>query len=367
MKKSIIHVTLRADYGGAPNYINTMINNMSSDFDIYLACPKDDPYYNLWKSNPRVKDICFLPHRKFTFKHLFLLIKFIKKYNIQVFQANGKGAGSYRFVKLFCPKVKILYAYRGFHIHDYSINQRKFYFFYEKIMTLFTHKVINVSKGEQKQCIENKVLKKKLSKHIYNGIRPLEKVKDLVLEEKYKNKFVIATLSRFDVQKNMSLMYDIALKLQKYRDIQFIFIGDGDDKPILENKAKEENLKNIDFVGFKNHDEIAAYFSITDLYLTTAKWEGLPFALVEAASIGLPIVASDVVGNNEVCIDKKNGLLYPSENPEKAVDAILKLYNDEEALKQYSLSSKIIFKENFTVNQMVSNHEKLYNKTINGL
>lgn len=367
MRKRIIHVTSRADYGGAPNYINTMINNMSKDFDIYLACPEDKPYFDLWKNNERVKDIFILPHRKFSLIKFFQLVLFIRKNKIQIFQANGKGAGSYRFIKIFCFNLKILYAYRGFHIHKYNNIQRNLYFVYERFMTLFTSKVINVSKGEQMQCIDKKVLNQSLSCQIYNGIKPLQKNINSDLEKKYKGKFIISTLSRFDIQKNMILMYNIAKTLQDYKDIFFVFIGDGDDKPILEKKAKEEGLNNIDFVGFKNHQEISEYFTITDLYLSTARWEGLPFALVEAASIGLPIVASDVVGNNEVCVNNENGILYPLSDVSKAVDAILSLYNDTALLEKFSKGSYNIFAKYFTVEQMVGNHEKLYNHIINGL
>ena len=367
MRKKMIHVTVRADYGGAPNYIHTMINNTSEKFDIYIACPKDKPYYQLWENNKKVKDICLLPHRKFTIKHFFLLVKFIKRNNIHIFQANGKGAGAYRLIRLFCPKVKVLYAYRGFHIHDYSPLQRKLYFIYERIMTLFTDKVINVSKGEQQQCIKNKVLKKSMSIQIYNGIRPLQKRQNSELEENYKNTFVVTTLSRFDIQKNMRMMYEIASRVKTYQDIRFIFIGDGDDKAALENKAKKEGLKNIDFVGFKDHEEISAYFHITDIYLSTARWEGLPFALVEAASASLPIVASDVIGNNEVCLNEKNGFSFPIENTSKAVESLLKLYSDREQLKKFGETSKKIFAEYFTVEQMVGNHEALYENITNGL
>lgn len=366
MAKRMAHITVRADYGGAPNYINTMINNTSPSFDIYIACPKDEPYYNIWRSNKRVKDLCVLPHRKFSVSHFISLIKFIKKNKIELIQANGKGAGSYRFLKIFCPKVKVLYAYRGFHIHDYSKFQRKLYFIYERIMVFFTNRVINVSKGEQQQCINHKVLKKRLSAQIYNGINPLKLKENRLLKEEYKDKFVISTLSRFDIQKNMGLMYDIAWRLKSHSDIKFIFIGDGEDKSVLEKKAQKEGLKNIDFVGFKNHDEIAEYFTITDLYLTTARWEGLPFALVEATSVGLPIVASDVVGNNEVCLNNQNGLLFPSEDAIKAVEAILQLYTDREMLKSFGLKSSKIFQEYFTVVQMVANHEKLYEEVLDG-
>lgn len=367
MKKRMIHVTVRADYGGAPNYINTMINNTSDDFEVFIACPTDKPYYEIWKSNSRVKDICLLPHRKFSVKHFFRLVKFIKKHKIQVFQANGKGAGTYRFIKIFCPKLKVLYAYRGFHIHDYSNFQRKLYFLYERIMTLFTDKVINVSKGEQDQCVQHNVLKRELSVHIYNGINPLQPSENSDLMENYKNKFVIVCLSRFDVQKNMSMLYEMAEGLKDIQDIQFVWIGDGEDKVPLETRSKKEGLSNIDFVGFKNHEEIAEYFTFADLYVSTARWEGLPFALVEATSIGLPIVASDVVGNNEVCLDKENGILFPIDDVQKGVAGIKELYEDREKLKEYGIRSKSVFNTYFTVEQMVSNHEALYQEMLNGL
>lgn len=364
MKKKVIHVTLRADYGGAPNYINTMINNMSDEFDVYLACPTDEPYYNIWKNNNRVKDIFILPHRKFSLKSFFGLIKFVKNHKIDVFQANGKGAGSYRFIKLFIPKLKILYAYRGFHIQKYTSFQRKTYFLYERIMTFFTDKVINVSKGEQSQCIDSGVLKKSQSEQIYNGIEPLKKSPNEDLSRKFDKKFVVTTLSRFDIQKNMDLMYNIAKELREYKDICFIWIGDGDDKLKLEKKAEVEDLKNIEFVGFKNHDEIAEYFTVSDLYLTTARWEGLPFALVEASSFGLPIVASDVVGNNEVCLNNVNGFLYPITDVQKAVESILTIYNDKSLQKKFREGSLELFLRYFTVEQMVNSHEKLYNQVL---
>lgn len=365
MKQKILHASLRADYGGAPNYINTMINNLSKDYQVYIACPNDKPYYDKWKNNEKVKGIYLLPHRKFTLSSFFGLLNFIKKHKISLVQANGKGAGSYRFVKLFRPSLKVIYAYRGFHIDKYNYLQKQLYFLYERFMTLFTDKVINVSKGEQKLCIENKVLNKDLSVQIYNGINSLEHTNNPKIQSTYEGKFVISTLSRFDIQKNMGMMYNIAQKLKSYDDIQFIFIGDGEDKIKLEEKAKTENLNNIDFVGFKDHDDKQEYLSVSDLYLSTARWEGLPFALVEAVSMSLPIVASDVVGNNEVCLHNKNGLLFSINSVDQAVDAILKLYNDIEKRKLFGKKSREIFLNTFTVNQMITNHERLYKELIN--
>ena len=95
---------------------------------------------------------------KFKLKFLFFLHEWVKKNKIQIVQANGKGAGVYgRALKVLSPKLKIIYAYRGFHYH-YNWFFRKAYFTYERLALKLTNKVINVSKGEQTDCIKKKVL-----------------------------------------------------------------------------------------------------------------------------------------------------------------------------------------------------------------
>lgn len=367
MKNKILHISARADYGGGPNYMNSMIHNLSSDFEFYLACPNDKPFYDQWKQHNRVKDIYILPHRKFTFKHLYFLSKFIKKHNIVLVQANGKGAGVYaRLLKLLSPKIKVVFAYRGFHIYDYNSFQRNLYFIYERMMSYLTDKIINVSKGEQNLCLKHHVFKPEKSICIYNGIAPLKTKKNTELINKHQGKFIITTLTRFDFAKNMDFMYELAKLLRKEKIIKFIWIGDGEDKARLEERAKQDNVNNVEFVGIKNKDEIQEYFNISNLYLSTSRWEGLPFALIEACSAEIPIIASNVTGNNEVCINDVNGLLFELDDISSAKEAILKVFNNSELLLKYKNQSNKVFQENFTLDKMIFQHEKLYNSLLYG-
>lgn len=357
----MLHLTVRADYGGAPNYIDTMINNYSiEDFEYYIACPKDKPFYKKWEENKRVQEVCLVPHRRFSFSALFNLCSFIKKNDIKLIQANGKGAGLYaRLLKIFYPKVKVIYAYRGFHIRKYNRIQLVIYIAYEKIASWFTDKVINVSVGEQSTCLKHGVLTKALSTVIYNGIPPIIKAPNKEFIDKYSKTFNVVTLSRFDIQKNMWVMYDIAKAFKNNPGVRFLFIGDGPDKASIQKKAEKEGL-TIDFLGFQNREQIGEFLAISNLYLSTALWEGLPFALIEAASAELPIVASDVIGNNEVCIDNKNGFLFDSETPLSAVALIEEIISDTKLREKFSSESSALYKQKFTVDKMLHNHEKLY-------
>ena len=62
-----------------------------------------------------------------------------------------------------------------------------------------------------------------MSIQIYNGIRPLQKRQNSELEENYKNTFVVTTLSRFDIQKNMRMMYEIASESKNLSRYQIHF------------------------------------------------------------------------------------------------------------------------------------------------
>ena len=168
-------------------------------------------------------------------------------------------------------------------------------------------------------------------------------------------KFKVVTLSRFDYQKNMDMAYDIAMKF-KNQDIEFVWVGDGPDYLRLKEKAKKNNLK-IEFIGFS--DKPNDYLAKSSLYLSTSRFEGLPYALIEAASLGLPIVASNVVGNNEVVFNEKNGFLFSS--VDEAYRCIEKLKDDPALLKQMGNVSRSyyekLFSEETMVEQIVSAYE----------
>jgi glycosyltransferase involved in cell wall biosynthesis len=352
----ILLITLRADHGGGPKHVNLLINNLSEDFELYVGCPNDKPYYQQWKENEKVKDIFILSHRKFSFKKLFFLYRFINKNQISIVHSHGKGAGIYsRFLKILNPKLKVIHTLHGFHIQEYGILKKNIYIYIEKFLTLFTDKFINVSNGEKTVCLSYKIFENEQSKVIYNGIKPINLIKNAKKKINLENKIIITTISRFDYPKNMFLTYEIAKKFKNNKNILFLWLGDGNDKLILEQKAKKENV-NIIFTGFTK--DIPLYLSATDIYLSTSRWEGLPYALIEAQSLGLPIVATNVVGNNEVVINNKNGFLFESVN--EACDCISKLIINNFLYNSFSKNAKQNFMDKFAIRIMINKTNNIY-------
>ena len=352
----ILFITLRADHGGGPKHVDLLINNLSSDMEIFLACPKDKPYYNMWSESKKVKDIFTLPHRKFSVKKLLGLNKFIKDNDIGMIHSHGKGAGIYsRILKILNPRLKIVHTLHGVHIGEYGFLKKSAYIFLEQFLTLFTDRFINVSNSENSVCLKLKLFEKSKSEVVYNGIKALLKDDNAKIKFDLSGKRVVTTISRFDYAKNMSLAYEIAKNFKDNSSIVFLWLGDGDDRAKFESMAQKDGA-NIIFTGFT--DKISAYLSATDIYLSTSRWEGLPYALIEAQSLGIPVVATNVVGNNEVVENGKNGFLF--EDAQQACRDIEILSNDEKIYGKMRGEALLNFKDKFDIGVAVCKVEKIY-------
>lgn len=356
--QNILHISVRADYGGGPRHLDVVLHNTS--YKVYVACPQDKPYYSTWNNLPKVKDICTIPHRKFTLSAFYRLLRFCKKNQISVIHSHGKGAGIYsRFLKAFLPSVKVIHTYHGVGGFFLSGIKSKLSLLVERKLAILTDLAINVSFSEQSESKNIKLLPRSGSTVIYNGIEALSSKahSDVPLQIDHEQ-FIITTLSRFDYPKNMSACFDIALKLSNNKNLTFLWIGDGEDKAYLEKKAHDLGLSNIVFTGFRT--DINYLLSKTDLYLSTSRWEGLPIALIEAASLGIPIVASDVVGNNEVVESGENGLLYPLKDTDLACKYILDLYKNQKVYKEMSDAAIKRYHTYFTSEKMIESLENVY-------
>jgi glycosyltransferase involved in cell wall biosynthesis len=257
-------------------------------------------------------------------------------------------------VKLICPRVKVIHTFHGL-TDNYQSKVKKFLsLIFTRLFKVLTDRFILVSKGELNIAKKLKAVNKNRVHIIYNGIE-----KPSCTERFNSATFDIVTLSRFDYQKNMDLAYKIACRFKRNRHIRFIWVGDGGDFDRLKQKSKDEDI-NIIFTGFSTTPFV--HLLSSSVYLSTARFEGLPYALIEAISVGLPIIATDVTGNNEIVINNHNGYLFNT--VDEAVESINKLYHNRERLSEMSIQSKKLFKAKFTIESMIGELVLVYNELI---
>lgn len=154
-----------------------------------------------------------------------------------------------------------------------------------------------------------------------------------------------------------------------YPGIKFLIVGEelvrgGRYSKFLKERVKKEGLEErVIFTGFlKSTKEIMANFDI----LTLVSWEE-PFGLVilEAMSMGVPVIATHSGGVPEIIRDGENGLLIPPRSPEALSQAILKILDDRTLAGRLAESGLKTVK-NYTVDKMARAIENIYHEVLGG-
>lgn len=119
-------------------------------------------------------------------------------------------------------------------------------------------------------------------------------------------------------------------------------------------------IPNIKFLGFK--ENVSPFLTENDIYILTSHYEGLPISIIEAMSYGLPIIASDVGGNDEMIKNGENGYLV--DNVNDLTEAILKFINDPNKVKFMGEKSKEKFYDEYILETDMNNINKEYQKLL---
>jgi hypothetical protein len=117
---------------------------------------------------------------------------------------------------------------------------------------------------------------------------------------KKPSSLTFGTLGRISFQKNPQLFNEFAKRSHNH---SFLWIGDGDMR-------QEITSNNIKVTGwFKKKAAAISYLDQLDVYVQTSLWEGLPIAVIEAMAIGLPVIATNVIGNKDLVKHGETGFL----------------------------------------------------------
>ena len=110
-----------------------------------------------------------------------------------------------------------------------------------------------------------------------------------------ENRLVICHVARMSFEKNQSFMLDIFKEvLNSEKRAVLLFVGDGELKKELLNKARELNIEeNVIFTGFKT--EVEGYYKASDVFLLPSLAEGLALSPIEAQACGVPCVLSNAL------------------------------------------------------------------------
>ena len=116
---------------------------------------------------------------------------------------------------------------------------------------------------------------------------------------------------------------------ERHPDARLTIIGDGPDRPALQDRAKALGMDQaVSFAGFRTQDQVAAQLASADMLVLPSFAEGVPVVLMEAMAARLPTIASRVAGVPELVLDGETGFVIPPGDLEALADRLDRLLSD---------------------------------------
>jgi glycosyltransferase involved in cell wall biosynthesis len=293
----------------------------------------------------------------------YKISRLCKKKNITILQAHSAHALSIGlFVKLFLPSLILI----GVRRVDFSIG--KGFFHQLKYNNDKLNKIICIS-----DFIKNVLLKDGIPDNKLVTIRSgvdISKFKSVIPSDSFRKQLglndkqlLIGTVAAFAGHKDFpNLLRAFALVIKKLPSTKLCIVGDGPQKNEIYKLTDELGIKNnIIFAGFV--DNVGEYLKTFDIFVLASKKEGLGTSIIDAMSVGLPIIATRTGGIPELIKNEENGILVDPQNYNKLADSIIDLI--EHPLKRKELSiAAIKSSQKFSIEETVKLNIDEYNRLI---
>jgi len=226
--------------------------------------------------------------------------------------------------------------------------------------------VIFTSEFDRETGIKKDKIAEDRSFVIYYGLSPEEFSKRYEKNEVYKEFSIdeechlIGNIARLNPQKGQNYLIEAAsIIIEKNKLVKFFFVGDGEIESCLKAQVKEKGLQDyFIFTGYRT--DISRLLSAFKMLVMPSLFEGLSFSVIEAAAMGIPVIASRVGGLRRSVVDGKTGILIPPANHQALAGAILWMLSHPQEAKEMGLRGREHFQRYFTQEQMVKQTEELY-------
>lgn len=147
------------------------------------------------------------------------------------------------------------------------------------------------------------------------------------------NEFVVLYAGAHGQANDLGTLLLAAKKLENYKDIVFVFVGDGGERPKLIQQARNLQLENVHFVPLQPKSSIPSFLAAADVCVATLKnipmfTTTYPNKVFDYMAAGRPTALAIDGVIREVIENANGGLFAEPGNPQALADNILKLYND---------------------------------------
>ncbi len=174
-------------------------------------------------------------------------------------------------------------------------------------------------------------------------------------------------VGRFNAFKNVETLLEAVEHLLKMGvdNFELQLVGDGERRSNLERLTVEKGLtKYVRFLGWVGREAIVERYRQADLFVTATTWEGMPNTVLEAMACGLPVVATQASGLDQLVQERVNGYLVEINKASALADRLADLIDNPYERWRMGKESRKIAEQEFAWEYITEQYVEIYRRII---
>ena len=175
---------------------------------------------------------------------------------------------------------------------------------------------------------------------------------------------IVGTVGRLAIQKGIDILIRALEFLPVNHCVVVVGADDGEGRRLANLAAELQVEERCQFVGFQANS--CDWMGAFDVFAFPSRWEGFGLVLLEAGSVGVPVVATDISPVDEVIRDRVDGLLVPVEDPLSLASAVERLTSDQVLARRLSESFSMRVASEFSMQATLDRVNLAYEEVVSG-
>jgi len=256
----------------------------------------------------------------------------------------------------------VIHTTHGFHFHENMSRLRRLpWVVAERWLSRFCDLLLCQNRQEVEEIRRLGIRPRQGVCHVGNGIdlsqfRPRARTPE-------NARPTLLCVARLEPVKNHAMLFRAFGILRRRHDAVLKLVGEGPWAARYEQELAAAGLADaVEFLGYRY--DVPELTAAADVAVLTSVKEGIPRALMQAAAVGVPVVATDVKGTREVVVNAQTGFLVPLDDAEALADRLGRLLDDAELRRQMGTRAVQYAREHFDEEQVVQRLVRVYRNAL---
>lgn len=271
---------------------------------------------------------------------------------------------------------KVFYTAHGFHFcKGAPIMNWLLYYPIEKVLARYTDCLITINDEDYQLAISHRFRAGEIE-HVHGVGVDTERFKPMNTVEKRKhrekqgykdNDFLLIYAAEFNKNKNQQYLIKVLSEVKgSISNAKLLLAGEGVLQDVCKKLAIELGVDHmVEFLGYRN--DIVNLLPMCDVAVASSLREGLPVNIMEAMACGLPVVATENRGHNELIVNQYNGWTVSPESINDMANKIILLANEQYLITTLGDNGRKRIEKTYSVNTIIIEKSHLYEKYIEGM